>query len=69
MHNTFDYSIEISGKRIGYQKLIKALDMQDEIVHGRPLSDGGAPQVATLCNILSKQYDGVKAYFNGNQIF
>ena len=69
MDVSYDYEIELSGKRIGYQKLVSLLEMEDEIVHGKPLSAGGAPQVATLCRILKSQYDGVKAYFNGSQIF
>ena len=65
----YNYMIHIGGKKIGYHALLELLEMQDEIVHGKPLSAGGAPQVATLCSILSKQFDGVKAYYNGNQIF
>lgn len=66
---SFDYTMEIGGKKIGYYALLEMLEMKDEVVHGQPLSAGGAPQVATLCSILSKQFDGVKAYHNGNQIF
>jgi hypothetical protein len=66
---SFDYLIEFDGKRISYQRLLKLLEMEDDIIMGRPLKDGGAPQVAKLCQILGHQFTGVKAYFNGNQIF
>ena len=66
---SYDYMIEIEGKKIGYQRLLRLLDMENETIMGRPLTAGGAPQIAKLCQILGHKFSGVKAYFNGNQIF
>ena len=66
---SYDYMIEIEGKKIGYQRLLRLLEMENEVVMGKPLTAGGAPQVAKLCQILGHKFSGVKAFFNGNQIF
>ena len=66
---SYDYQIEIEGKKIGYQRLLKLLEMENETIMGRPLKDGGAPQVAKFCQTLRASFSDVKAYFNGNQIF
>ena len=56
-----------------YQKLIRELKIENEIVEGKPMSEGGAPQAAWLQQLLlkymSKDVKEIKVLFNGNQIF
>jgi hypothetical protein len=57
-------------KSMSYQKMISALGIGNEIVHGAPLSQGGTPQVATISNMICKQMklSRVEVFFNGSQI-
>jgi hypothetical protein len=58
-------------KEIPYQAMVSRLDMGDEVVHGAPLSSGGAPQALTLMTLLQKAMPEVKVevWMDGNQIF
>ena len=70
----YDYIITIKKgdqvKRAGYQALLNKLEMAEEIVHGRPLSAGGAPQVQIFIGLLKKilKADQVLAAFQGQNI-
>lgn len=74
---TFDYEFEITlgGQviRISYQKLIRLLAIENEIVHGQPLKAGGAPQALYMKEMLLKtpQYSQsqIRVLFNGSVIF
>lgn len=56
-----------------YQVLVQILGLENEIVEGRPMKDGGAPQALFLKRMLEEapRFKGcsVAVYFNGNQIF
>ena len=71
---SYDYTITIKTggavKRAGYQSLLAKLEMGAEIVHGRPLSAGGAPQVQIFISLLKKilKADAVLASFQGQDI-
>jgi hypothetical protein len=72
----FDYDLKFKDaqgkvvKSISYQDLITLLMVRDEIVQGRPLSEGGAPQVALISEMVRNKLGAtsVEVYFNGNQI-
>lgn len=71
----FDYTIIIeyqdgSSKRYGYQAILKALDMGGALYMGRPMRDGGAPQVQAFVGILKDQLKAVRitAEYNGAAI-
>ena len=76
MSATYDYTLKFykDDKLTGsntYQKLIRLLAIENEIVSGRPLKAGGAPQAMVLKGLLEKQVEGsrVDVYSNGNQMF
>lgn len=58
-------------RTLGYQFLIREFGIEKEILHGRPMSDGGTPQALSLKGLIEKAYDGVsvEVWFQGNQIF
>lgn len=72
----FDYKLVTTLKsgqirEVGYQRLIQTLGMTEEIVHGRPLTDGGVPQVEFLCSMLMTAIptiEKIEVLFNGNCI-
>ena len=72
----YDYELKFKDAQgkvvmsLTYQTLITVLEMRDEIVQGRPLSEGGTPQVAMISEIVRKKmgYTSVDVYFEGNQI-
>jgi len=57
-------------KEIPYQQLIRSLGMENEELHGAPLSSGGAPQAASLMLMLQDIMPDMKVgvFLNGNQI-
>jgi hypothetical protein len=71
----FNYTLKfIEGEKtneVGYQFLIKKLEIADEICHGQPMSAGGAPQAMSLKGMLEKIYPTVtvQVWFQGNQVF
>ncbi len=70
----FDYTFQLTNKtgktvEISYSKLIGALGIADEIVHGRPLKAGGAPQALTVAQLVETQGYSVAVLYNGNEIF
>ena len=56
-----------------YQNLVRVLGLENEVVQGQPLKEGGAPQALWLKQMLEEvpAFKGctVAVYFNGNQIF
>ena len=56
-----------------YQKLIRELKIENEVIEGAKMSEGGAPQAAWLQQLLlkymTKTVTEIKVLFNGNQIF
>lgn len=76
----YDYKIktELENGKIKvttYQKMVEALGIGSEIVHGSPLSEGGTPQVQTVIHmikdIMVKQKTPVKsitAYYQDQPI-
>jgi len=72
----FDYTLRVTSEghepnEFGYQFIIRKLEIEKEIVHGAPLSEGGAPQALAVKGILEKGWPGVSVavYHNGSQIF
>lgn len=70
----YDYTLEISirgrKKTCTYQAFIRAAGIENEVMHGSPLSAGGTPQaqsVAMLAKEIMKA-DSVTVYFNGEAI-
>ena len=62
-------------KDLGYQEIIERLKMGEELSHGRPFKDGGAPQVQELMTVLKDIYkdkpnpiESMTAYYNGQAI-
>lgn len=70
----FDYTLKlINGSKsatIGYQEVLKKLDIENEIYQGRPLTNGGTPQALFVKSLFEKMTPGLKVevYFNGNLI-
>jgi hypothetical protein len=72
----FDYDLRFKDatgkvvKSISYQNLITLLMVREELVQGRPLSEGGTPQVAMISEMVRDKLGAasVEVYFNGNQI-
>jgi hypothetical protein len=72
----YDYDLKFKDatgkvvKSISYQNLITLLMVRDELVQGRPLSEGGTPQVAMISEMVRKRLGlaSVDIFFNGNQI-
>ncbi len=56
---------------VGYQTMIRRLNIETESAHGRPLTDGGAPQALTVKGLIEKFWPDVTVtvWLNGNQIF
>lgn len=44
-----------------YQQIIHLLDIQDDVIHGAQLSEGGVPQVISVLQLLKKYATGVKS--------
>lgn len=74
----YDYTFTIvkeDGTEVNrtYQKLIRELKIENEVIQGQPLSEGGAPQAAWLQQLLLKYMKDtvkeIKVLFNGSQIF
>ena len=73
----FDYTFKIdfadgTRKEASYQSIIKSLEIEDVEAHGKPLSEGGAPQALSVAKLLVRVWDDaskVEVYFNGSQIF
>ena len=70
-----DYELKIeqedgTKKEVRYQALLRALDMEDEKIHGAPLSEGGVPQVISLMQMLQKSWKlkSYQVFYNGSQI-
>lgn len=72
----FDYDIvffDASGTKMGgntYQKLVNLLGIGEEIIEGRPLKDGGVPQVESVARCVGAVLNAAsyKVYYNGSQI-
>lgn len=70
----YDYTLKITKgdkvKAIGYQAFLKLVGIENEIVHGAPLSEGGAPQAQTVAVLAKDAFkaDSVTVYFNGSAI-
>ena len=71
----FDYTLQITRKdgavgMVGFQDLIRRLDMADELVEGAPLKQGGVPQVITFVSTIKKVcgYEKVVAFYNGQPV-
>ena len=70
----YDYQLRIDksgvSKSIGYQEFINKVGIQNEVVSGRPLSDGGAPQAQTVAKLIKDTFkaDKVVVYFQGQPI-
>jgi hypothetical protein len=72
----YDYDLKFKDaqgkvvKSISYQSLITLLMVRDEMVQGRPLSEGGTPQVAMISEMVRNKLgaSSVDVFFNGNQI-
>jgi hypothetical protein len=61
----YDYTIksELENgqvKTISYQKMLLMVDMQNEIMHGAKLSEGGLPQVISFISLIKPMVTGVK---------
>ena len=72
----FDYTMRVTSEghepnEFGYQFIIRKLEIENEIISGRPLKEGGAPQALAVKSILEKGWPGVSVavLFNGSQIF
>lgn len=72
----FDYTMKVTSEghepnEFGYQFIIRKLEIEDEVVHGQPLSEGGAPQALMVKNLLEKAYPGtsIAVYHEGSQLF
>ncbi len=70
----FDYELEVENqagvkRTVQYQKLIRSLEIQNEVVCGAPMSEGGTPQAAWLQRaLIGGDIKAVRVMFNGNQI-
>lgn len=70
----YDYKMKIDkdgrSKQMGYQEFINKAGIQDEIVHGAPLSEGGTPQAQTVAGLIKGVFkaDKVVVYFQGQPI-
>ena len=62
---------EASPRYYSYHRLLEIFEMGDAIVHGRPMSSGGAPQALSLRTVLESKLGDTKVevYFNGSQVF
>jgi hypothetical protein len=66
----YDYTIksELENgqvKTISYQKMLLMVDMQNEIMHGAKLSEGGLPQVISFISLITKAKQSLQ--YNNNQ--
>ena len=71
----YDYDIKTTlndgtVRVISYQKMLGILKMEDEIVMGAPLSEGGTPQVAKFISMLKGivKAKNISAFYNGNEL-
>jgi hypothetical protein len=70
----FDYTFKlIDGDRtatITYQNVLKKLDIENEVVEGQKLSEGGVPQAMFVKTLFEKVMETVKVevYFDGRLI-
>jgi hypothetical protein len=70
----FDYDLKFKDaqgkvvRSISYQNLITLLMVREELVQGKPLSEGGTPQVAMVSEMVRKSLGlaSVDVFFNGN---
>ena len=67
----FRFTHEGNVTEVSYQTMIRRLDIENEIVHGRPLTAGGAPQALTVKGLIEKAWPDVEVgvWFQGSQIF
>ena len=67
----FRFISEGKTSEVPYQTMIRKLEIQDEVVHGKPLTSGGAPQALTVKGVIEKAWPTVKVevWFQGAQIF
>ena len=64
MKMPFDYTMRVTSEghepnEFGYQFIIRKLEIENEIISGRPLKEGGAPQALAVKGILEKGWPGV----------
>jgi hypothetical protein len=70
----FDYTLKVSkdGKTLSnsYQTVISKLGIENEIVSGAPLKEGGAPQALMVARLIKEamKAESVTVYFQGNAI-
>jgi hypothetical protein len=70
----YDYTLQVKingvTKSVGYQTFITKIGIQNEVVHGRPLSDGGTPQAQTVAKLVKDtlKADSVLVLFHGQPI-
>lgn len=75
MGQQHDYDVVLvmpDGKRQSgtYQRLVSVMEVGDQQVHGRPLTDGGVPQVQSFMQALSKAVGAAswEVYHDGQRI-
>ncbi len=71
----FDYEVILvmptgERRRGTYQRLLQVLEVEDQLNHGRPLSDGGVPQLQSFMQSLCKALGASswEAYHEGQRI-
>ncbi len=75
MGQQHDYDVVLvmpNGTRLSgtYQSLVKVMEVGDQQVHGRPLTDGGVPQLQLFMQSLTKAIGAAswEAYHAGQRI-